>query len=165
MNTTTAVFTANQTRATAQTALWQYDYGQLLIVAGLELPHSFQVHFCNEGDSTTTEVLGEDGVVEIPDAYLQTGKNINAFIYLHTGEDDGETECQITILVCARPQPTDVTPTPQEQSVIDQLITQLNEAVEAMNAQVQYVRSVADDITLVTIEDGIITFRNREDNA
>ena len=130
MNTTRAVFGGSQTIATAQTVLWQYDYGQILLITGLDLPSTYQVHFCNDGDSTTVQALGDGNGVEIPDALLQTGRNVNAYIYLHTGDDDGETEYKINIVVRKRPQPTDIEPTPVQQDIIDRAIAVLNSAVE-----------------------------------
>lgn len=129
MNTTTVRFTNSQT-AVAMTALWQYDYGQRLIIEGLDLPTAYEVHFCNAGDSTTKPQIGDaDGVI-IPDEYFLNGKDILAYIYLHTGLDDGETEYKITILVRTRQRPTDLEPTPVQQDAITQAIAALNNAVD-----------------------------------
>lgn len=129
MNTTTVRFTNSQT-AVAMTPLWQYDYGQRLIIEGLDIPTNYEVHFCNSGDSTTTTQIGDaDGVI-IPDEYFLNGKDILAYIYLHTGLDDGETEYKITILVRTRQRPTDLEPTPVQQDAITQAIAALNNAVD-----------------------------------
>ena len=142
MNITTVNFAAGSRYATAETDLWQWDYGQILRIVGLDLPEAYAVHFSNDPTrgSSSTEIGGPDGV-QIPDAYLQTGKPVYAFIFLHTGEDDGETEYKITIYVNARPQPDGETPTPEQQSVIDQLIAALNtgvaESEEAAEASAQ----------------------------
>lgn len=129
MNTTTVRFTNGQT-AVAMTRLWQYDYGQRLIIEGLDLPTAYEVHFCNAGDSETKPQIGDaDGVI-IPDEYLENPKDILAYIYLHTGLDDGETEYKITILVRGRQKPTDLEPTPVQQDAITQAIAALNNAVD-----------------------------------
>ena len=128
MNTTTAVFSGRR-YATAQTSLYQWDYGQLLIISGLDLPSPFEAHFCNDGDAETVTMLGNDNMVTIPDQFLTRGKSINAYIYLHTGDDDGETEYKITIPVLTRPQPSDIEPTPVQQDAITQAIAALNNAV------------------------------------
>ena len=109
--------------------LYQYDYGQELIIQGLNLPSAFEAHFCNLGDSSTITQIGQDNEVTIPDQFLQNPTTAVCYIYLHTGEDDGETEYKITIPVIARPQPTHETPTPVQQSEIDQLIIALNDGV------------------------------------
>ena len=110
---------------------WQYDYGQILKFDDLELPNSYQVHFSNERTlRETKQMVGNADGVLIPDEYFQSGEPIYAFVYLHTGEDDGETEYCVTIYVNKRPEPTDIEPTPQEQSTIDSLIIQMNRSVE-----------------------------------
>lgn len=109
--------------------LYQYDYGQVLQLLGVELPEAYEVHFANSprGEAKTS-IGGADGVV-IPDEYLLTGGNVYAWLFLHTGEDDGETEYRITIPVIARAKPTDAEPTPVQQDVITQAIAALNVAV------------------------------------
>lgn len=109
--------------------LTRYDYGQFLRFEDIELPDVYEVHFCNEGDQTTkTELGGHDGV-RIPDEYLQTGKKIFAFMYLHADYDDGETVYKITIPVEERPGISEDPPTEEEQGIIAQTIAALNIAV------------------------------------
>lgn len=121
------------------TPLWQYDYGQVLEINGLELPTTYQVHFCNCSDTQTITVLGNADGVLIPANLLQTGKTVIAYIYLHTGADDGETEYKITIPVRPRPAPSDIPPTPEQQSALD-------EAIAALNSAVDDVEDIADGI-------------------
>lgn len=121
------------------TPLWQYDYGQVLEINGLELPTTYQVHFCNCSDTQTITVLGNADGVLIPDNLLQTGKTVIAYIYLHTGADDGETEYKITIPIRTRPAPSDIPPTPEQQSALD-------EAIAALNSAVDTVEDIADGI-------------------
>ena len=129
MNKVIAVFANGGTMTTTQTALWQYDYGQILVIQGVQLPTAYEVHFCNSKDSTTITSIGDaDGVV-IPDQFLQNGEVIYAYVYLHTGGSDGETEYKITIPVMDRAEPTDIEPTPAQESTIGQLISALNDAV------------------------------------
>ena len=134
MNITIASFANGAITTTALTALWQYDYGQILKVEGIELPTAYEVQFCNAGDSATVTSIGDaDGVV-IPDQFLQNGKPIYAYIYLHAGADDGETEYKITIPVYDRAEPTDIEPTPAQESTIGQLIDALDEGVNSAEA-------------------------------
>lgn len=107
----------------------RYDYGQYLRFEDLTLPDHYEVHFCNEGDQTTKTQLGAPDGVLIPDEYLQTGRKILAFMYLHADYDDGATEYRITIPVEDRPGITDEEPTPEEQSIITQTIAALNISV------------------------------------
>lgn len=126
-------------------SLYQYDYGQKLNIVGLELPQSFEVHFALKTGGTTMTVLGADNTVSIPDELLQTKGDITAYIYLHTGESDGETEYKIRIPVIERPQPSDYEPTPVEQDIIAQTVAALNSAVD-------YVDTIADNLSTEIVD-------------
>lgn len=129
MNVVTAYLGNN--RATTTAGRYQWDYGQVLRIEGINLPYSFQTHFSNQPRVGTAKTfIGTDGAVEIPDEYLITGKTIYAWIFLHDSETDGETVYTITIPVIPRPQPVDEEPTPVQQSEINQLINVLNNGVE-----------------------------------
>lgn len=129
MNQVTATFNSCGYSSTAP--LYQYDYGQKLVFYGFDLPTAFEVHFSNGLDEDTTTQIGADNTVDIPDAYLLTGKNITAWLYLHTGNDDGETTYFIEIPVTERAKPSNLEPTPVQQDAITQAIAALNAGVEA----------------------------------
>lgn len=124
-------------------ALFQYDYGQILNITDLELPAEFEIDFSN--DKLVSETyLGNNNQVTIPAKYLETSGSINAFIFLHTGEDDGETEYIIHIPVKARPERTDPTPSETQRSRIDELIEQMDEAVETAETSAESAQQSAD---------------------
>lgn len=129
-NVVTAVFGAS--KVTRTRALYQWDYGQVLQFDGIELPSAYTVHFSNVGigGEAKTMVGNADGV-DIPDEYLTTGQTVYAWVYLHTGADDGETVYAVIIPVTQRPKPIDEPPTPAQQGAIDQAIAALNAGVEA----------------------------------
>ena len=104
-NIITASFPAGERTATTR-SLYQYDYGQILRFEGLELPQAYEVHFSDKPYSgeATTQIGNADGVT-IPDAYLLNSGYVYAWIYLHTGEDDGETRYTIKIPVAGRSMP------------------------------------------------------------
>lgn len=119
-------------RSTKTRGLHQWDYGQVLKFDGLDLPSAYTVHFANQpmsGDAKT-QVGGPDGV-DIPDEYLTTGLPVYAWVYLHSGADDGETVYSVTIPVTKRPKPVEEPPTPVQQGAIDTAIAALNEGVSA----------------------------------
>lgn len=145
-NVVTATF--DELRNVQTRFLTQYDYGQVLKIVGLEevLPDSFEVHFCNKGSTDDATVqIGTDNQVSIPDVYLTTGKPIQAWIYLHETEADGETVYSITIPVRQRPKTTEETPTPEEQSAITQ-------ALAALSAGVARAEAAAEVFTTATAE-------------
>ena len=111
-----------------------YDYGQILKI-NLDLPDYYEVHFSNtefSGESTTA--LGDANGVVIPDTYLASGSDIWAFVFLHTGTEDGETEYKIHIPVVVRPEITEDQPTPEEHSYISDAIAALNDAIGRTSA-------------------------------
>ena len=104
-NIVTASFGASK-KATTRT-LYQYDYGVKLRLIADDLPSMCDVHFCNTGDDSTLEVPVDEGFADIPDRLLETGKTIVAYVYVHTGDYDGETAYEVTIPVKARPRPSE----------------------------------------------------------
>lgn len=114
--------------------LYQYDYGQKIKFIDLQLPNSYEVHFSNRKKGTSVTQLGDINGVTIPDIYLQTGLPIYAWIFLHSGQDDGETEYMVTIPVIQRAEPTNDKPPAQYESIIGQTIQALNEAVSNIDS-------------------------------
>lgn len=101
--------------------IWQYNYGQILQITGVELPPSVEVQFCIEHDTETETRIAttKDGVttVQIPNDLLnrkltsRDGYYILAYIFL-TDETSGTTEYKITIPVTIRPKPESPTEEP-----------------------------------------------------
>lgn len=145
-NVITVVLSEGCTSLSATKTAYQYDYGQVLKITGIELPTAYQVHFSNNkssGDSIT--MIGNADGVLIPDDVLATGSDVYAFLFLQTGESDGETEYRITIPVHPRPAITDIEPTPSEQSTIDTLINAMNSGVESAEQSATNAEESAQD--------------------
>lgn len=123
--------------------VWQYDYGQILRFAGLKLPETYEVHFSgtDPGGETITVLGGPNGVA-IPDEFLLSPGHVYAFVYLHTGVDDGETEYKVDIDIRPRPKPSDIEPTPVQQDVITQAIAALTDGVEAAQEAAESVQDM-----------------------
>lgn len=109
---------------------YQYDYGQILKFTGLELPQAYEVHFANSEKGNSVTQIGDSDGVAIPDSMFQSGAFIYAWVFLHTGNSDGETEYKVTIPIIKRAKPTNATPTPVQQDAITEAIAALNAAVE-----------------------------------
>lgn len=137
-NITTVFLRRCCSAATANSSVYQYDHGQILQIRGVELPETYTVDFCCAGDSETMPMIGNADGVSIPDDFLKSGKAINAFIWL-SDETHGETRYEITINVRPRPARGDAEPTPEQQTVIDQLITKLDNDVAHVDEAVEYV--------------------------
>lgn len=111
-------------------SIWQYNYGQVIRISGIELPSPFECHFSSDGTSETILVLGENNQVTIPDELLQINRNINCYIFLHATETSGETQYRICIPVEKRAPLGETQPTPVEQDTIAKAIAALHEGVE-----------------------------------
>ena len=110
--------------------LYQYDYGQILQFTGLDLPTAYEVHFSNSETGEATPILGGTDGVLIPDEYLITGEDVHVWVFLHTGDSDGETVYHIIIPVIKRAEANHETPDPVQIDFISQTIAALNAAVE-----------------------------------
>ncbi len=119
-------------KTTARTRrLWQWNYGMTLEFRGLALPTNYTVHFANDPTcGVAKKQVGDANGVIIPDEYLTTGLHVYAWIFLHKSEEDGETVYMVEIPVYRRPQPVEDELTPVQQSLIEQAIAALNNAVE-----------------------------------
>ena len=114
--------------------LYQYDYGQILKFIGLTLPVNYEVHFSNYKKGTSITQIGNVNGVAIPDSLLTKGLPVYAWLYLHTGLSDGETEYLVTIPVIERAAISNDEPTPEQQSVITQTIAALNSAANSISS-------------------------------
>lgn len=135
-NILSVVFGPSRTGQTRKA--YQYDYGMVLTFPELSLPAAYEVHFANKetGVDSVTQIGNADGV-SVPDAMFISGDPVYVWIYLHTGQDDGETVYRALIPVVKRSRPSDATPDPVQQSEIDQAIAALNAAVEQTGQDVE----------------------------
>ena len=118
--------------------VYQYNYGQILRIQGLNLPKVAEVHFSyNEtyGDSVTRIANTKDGVTDvlIPDSFLENNDSkidytVYAYIYLEDGTS-GETVCKIDIPVKARSKP-EVPGTPEEPELFRETVKAVNDAAD-----------------------------------
>lgn len=125
---------------------YQYDYGMILKFGGaVTLPQAYEVHFALDktGDAVT-QIGGADGVT-VPDSMFTSGAPIYAWVYLHDGETDGYTQYTAIIPVIKRAAPSDLEPTPVQQSAIDQAIAALGVAVEQTAADVEATAANAEN--------------------
>ena len=129
------VYFNGKTSAYAERVLYQWDYGQVLQFPDLELPAVYQVHFSTAPTAGSAyDMLGTADGVSIPDTLLEEGKPIYAWIFLHAGEDDGETVRVAVIYVKPRSKSISETPTPAQQSAWDEAISALSAALEEAQA-------------------------------
>lgn len=126
----TAVFGDSNTAKVSD--VWQWDYGQILRIQGLDLPTAVEVDFAVAGASESIARIGttKDGVTDvvIPDSLIETGKNLVAYIYLRDSAS-GNTEYQIDMLVTKRAKP-EAYDTPEDKELFGQAIEAVNAAAD-----------------------------------
>ena len=131
------------TTTTAKVSQWAY--GQKLIVHDADLPSVFEAYYSNSRSRGEAKPqIGTGGEVPVPDEYFISGADIYVFLMEHEGADDGRYHKIVHIPIDPCSKPVDVDPTPQEQSVIDQAIAALNQAVEQCGAYVEHYPTVID---------------------
>ena len=129
--------------------VWQYDYGQILRIQGLNLPKAVEIHFSLEetgGTSVTRIGITKDNVTDviIPDSLLENNGatenyNIYAYVYL-TDLGSGETEYKITISVKARPKPEAIGGT--GETTLENIMSAVNQIADAKADALDYKNSV-----------------------
>ena len=92
----------SRTKQSVTRALYQYDYGQVLIL-GEGFPEINEFHFSNKGSEKTIVQFGTNSGVRIPDETLNEGTDIEVFLYSHVMQCDGESVYRIIIPVIKRP--------------------------------------------------------------
>lgn len=134
INTITANF-SNGGRQCITRKLFQYDYGQKVLIKGLNLPQSFEFHISNSNSpkASSNIFLGNNNEIIIPDEYLTSGEDIYIWIFLHQTTSDGQTRYTINIPIQKRPKAEGKEPTQVEQNVIDQLISSLEQKVNEIS--------------------------------
>ena len=94
--------------------LFQWDYGQRIKFGGVTLPESYIVHYSITDSGDAISVQGDSTGADIPDDLLESGQNINGWVFVQDGET-GETKYAFRIIVNKRAQPTE--PRPGKQVV------------------------------------------------
>lgn len=120
------------------TGLWQWDYGQVLRIQGLNLPKAVEIHFSLQesgGEAKKRVGFTKDGVTDvvIPESMLENEEslgnyNIYAFIYL-ADDTNGQTEYKICMPVKARPKP-EAFDKPEDEEIFREAITAVRESAE-----------------------------------
>ena len=132
-----AEFTQGQT-ITVASGVYQYDYGQILMIKGLSLQTIEKVDFSTQesgGQTSSSYGLTRNNITEvlIPAhlLWIPEGLNYNIWAFVYVTEiGSGQTLYKIRIPVTARPEPTDIALDAGTQTIIDQLVAAINEAVD-----------------------------------
>lgn len=145
----------DSTYTAVYSGIWQYDYGQILRITGVEFPKAVEIQFSlNEKSGSTITRIGitVDGVteVQIPDELLKNeghsqDYSIYAYIYL-TDETSGNTEYQIVLHVKSRTKPENPTEEPlPEPNIFHETIVAVNASAERAEKAEQKAKASATE--------------------
>ena len=125
--------------------VFQYDYGLKLVVEGITLPESFNVHFSNTKDAAAKTVVGDANGTPIPDEYLRNGEDIHAYIYLKNDDEYGYSILHIHIPVVDRAAIDTEEITPIDHTFIEDALETIAEAVEETEENVSHYPYINED--------------------
>lgn len=144
------------------TGLWQWDYGQVLRIQGLNLPKAVEIHFSLQesgGEAKKRVGFTKDGVTDvvIPDSLLENEESLGnydiyAFIYL-TDDTSGQTEYKICMPVKPRPKP-EAFDKPEDGEIFHEAIKAVNDAAERAESAEQKAAEHAEQTKLDAIKTG-----------
>lgn len=128
----------SEIRNTLSQSIYQYNYGQVLRIQGVQLPKATEIHFSlteTGGESKTRIGVTQDGVTDvvIPDGMLEnddTTENYNIYVFIYLRDDiSGQTEYKICMPVKARPKP-EAFDKPEDGEIFREAIKAVNDAAE-----------------------------------
>lgn len=128
-------FSPGDDRATVR-GVWQWDFGQILRIDGLNLPEAVEIHFSLDesgGEAKRRIGVTKENVtdVRIPDFILEHERSTNyvayAFIYV-ADRESGNTTKRIKMEITARPRP-EAFVRPCEKNLFDDAIEATRESL------------------------------------
>lgn len=110
--------------------VWQYDYGQILRIEGLDLPEYVEIHYSlNDGKAIPRIGITKNGITEapVPDQILKDVGLVKAYVFI-SDESSGSTEYIVTFDVKERPAVDGNVET--EDGTIQSIVSVLQEIAE-----------------------------------
>ncbi len=144
-----------KTEEYAKESLKQWDYGQEVLLTGLEIQtETIEVHFALRGENEALIVIGtvDDGDItaKIPNELLRAGKNIIVYVYV-TAPNFGKTTYEVEIEVKRRAKPQDYD-APDEQDLLRQIIAKLNKKGDKLQLEENRLQLFSEENLLSEVE-------------
>lgn len=159
------------TEGYAKESLKQWDYGQEVLLTGLEIQtETIEVHFAIRGENEALIVIGmvKDGdiIAKIPNELLRVGRNIIVYVYA-TAPNFGKTtyEAEIEVKKRAKPQDYDA---PDEQNLLRQIIAELDakaDDIELEGSELQLMskkKGIGSKVRLPSGSGDVMSITNQE---
>lgn len=118
-------------------SVFQYDYGLKIVIDGVVLPESYEVHFCNSNNAAAKTVDGDSTGVMIPDEYLRSGEDVHAYVYLRNEDEYGYTIYHIQVPVVDRAAIDTEDITPIEHTFVEDALGKIADAVDETEENVK----------------------------
>lgn len=115
--------------------LFQWDWGQIVRLHISDLPAAYKVEFSNSTRADAVSTVQTTDEVTVPAQFLESGNSVYAWVVVV--DEARTTEYSLIIPVSARAKPTDLEPSPEEQTEIEQALSALNQAVKQTAADVE----------------------------
>nr|DAU86258.1 MAG TPA: BppU domain protein [Caudoviricetes sp.] len=118
-----------------------YDYHQLLLITGVELPRTVEAHFGYEGLEEYIVVvcyISESGIIttQIPNSLLQQSQDLICYLYVtNTDEGSAKTIYRIDIQVQERGKPESTSSNPDDPHYISGLSELVNQVDKMLTEQ------------------------------
>ena len=128
--------------------LYQYDYGQELVICGIDAENVTQVHFSAvnlKSALISTVQQTENGGIKctIPDKCLEQGTDIIVYVYL-SGQGFGKTIRQAILSVNKRKKPEDYSPE-EDKGIVDKLISQVSGKADNIKIDGEYIQLLSGE--------------------
>ena len=118
-----------ETNEVRNTELFQFDYGQILEISGVELPEKFEMHFEYGDISLSVDGIYSDGkgTVKVPDTLLDGLRSkFSAWLYVENGKS-GKTLKTVEFILGRRKKPSDYPCNPSEIAEVKTLAEYVKE--------------------------------------
>ena len=157
-NTITAYFKG---RVGVCESVYQYDYGLVLVLDGINFHTAFDAYFSIENEEEAIPAIGQDDRVAIPNSCLANPGKVTLHVPEHTGQNDSEVEYIVTFKVIGRAKPVD-DGTPADQVAIAAAIA----ALQTKTAQIpQDIQDYYDNHIEPDIQDNVYDWLDEHPEA
>ena len=124
-----------ETNEVRNTELFQFDYGQILEISGVELPEKFEMHFEYGDISLSVDGIYSDGkgTVKVPDTLLDGLRSkFSAWLYVENGKS-GKTLKTVEFILGRRKKPPDYPCNPSEIAEVKTLAEYVKENADKVS--------------------------------
>ena len=152
------VYEEGETVSSSETPAYQWDKGVILVLSGIEVPEGSilqaNCHFDTQDNAVTSLVTVQNGEIQVavPDIVMTRGVQVFATVQL-TKSDSTITIYEARLPLIRRAKPHDYEQDEGEDTIVDDLISAVNEATALINkfANVEATLETSEEIDEPTV--------------